>query len=112
MSRVFDPATPDRLQATGAVVSGTPATFTAWIRPDVITGDERRICTIGVSGVDDDIISLFQDNADIKTQHYDGASSFATLSTVLVADTWSYLILSEKCGTIQLWLVAQLPEVP
>lgn len=90
----------DWVDAPGPVVTGTPATFCAWVNSRDFTDDSaQHIIAVGVDGVSPNVMALRIDEATpvvheghVSIQARDGATNvFFRGDTVLLINTWYHL---------------------
>ena len=99
MSRLFDDATPDFLQADIAVIGAAPMTVCAWIRLDDLSSNQ----VLWWCGDKDDPLQAFTLQFDdinlIEWRTIDGGGSRASTSTGVTIDTWHHVAGAEISTT-------------
>jgi len=82
----------DFIERNNAVISGTPATFSAWINLKSL-GVNQRIVTINPKSAGNSALSIFVDTANkASAQHYDTDGAVATGTTTLTTNTWYHIV--------------------
>ena len=80
------------IERNNAIINGTPATFSAWIKLSSLNL-VQRITTINQKSTTTNVLSIFIDaNNKANAQHFDVDGVAALSTTVLTTNTWYHIV--------------------